>query len=366
MKQLHWASALLLSAVLVACGGGSGGVDVGDGDGGDSGGGDSGGGLSGLSCDKAYSPEKVVATPDACQPKADELCPVPAGLSVLNSTTLSCTGVTVEEFTVSGGGLTSTYLAIYAGSGPYDTVYMTLHYLMARAGTHSNVVRMPELAKARNTLILVPQAPGAVGGLGSRWPVNGVESVSGHIAFLDAVVADARVRFSGAASAPLLVSGLSNGAVMAYQYACAAADRVAAVQAVAGSLSSSARAACQPTGPLGTVIVHGSADAVLAPYSTVAPTHAYFEQLNGCSGSDTQTTVPTYYDPLVVKLNASGRCAGNRRDFLVVVEGGGHNWPGGSSSASELSTIGLFGAHTRNFDATLQGYDLLRLAAGAN
>lgn len=364
MKRLHWASALLLSAVLVACGGGSGGVDVGD-DGG-SGGGDNGGGLSGLPCGQAYSPEKVVATPSECQPKADALCPAGPGVSVLNSTTLPCTGVTVQEFTVSGGGLTSTYLAIYAGSGPYDTVYMTLHYLMARAGTHSNVVRLPELAKARNTLILVPQAPDAIGGLGSRWPVSGIDSVSGHIAFLDAVVADARSRFSGAGSAPLLVSGLSNGAVMAYQYACAAADRVAAVQAVAGTLSSTARAACQPSGPLGTVIVHGTADVLLAPYNTVAPTHAYFEQVNGCAGSDTQTTVPTYFDSLSVKLSASARCAGNRRDFLVVVEGGGHNWPGGSSSASELSTIGLFGAHTRNFDATLQGYDLLRLAAGAN
>lgn len=362
MKRLHWASALLLSAALAACGGGGGGVDVGDGD---SGGGD-GGGLSELSCDKAYSPEKVVATPSACEPQADELCPLAAGLSVLNSTTLPCAGVTVEEFTVSGGGLSSTYLAIYAGSGPYDTVYLTLHYLMARAGTHSNVVRLPELAKARNTLILVPQAPGAIGGLGSRWPVSGIDSVGPHIEFLDAVVADARSRFSGAGSAPLLVSGLSNGAVMAYQYACAAADRVAAVQAVAGSLGSSARAACQPSRPLGTVIVHGSADALLAPYNTVAPTHAYFKQVNGCTGSDSQTTVPTYFDPLVVTLSASARCADNRRDFLVVVDGGGHNWPGGSSDASELSTIGLFGAHTRNFDATLQGYDLLRLAAGAN
>lgn len=366
MKNYRWAPPLLLAAMLAACGGGGDGVDSGS---------PGGGGNSALSCQDAFSPEKLAAGKN-CTPLAESYCPVATGLSVLNPTVLPCTGVTVQEFDgIAVDGLASSkYLAISSGSGPYDSVYVALHYLLAKTDVFANVVRLSELAKARKALVLVPQAPSLLGStqlLGSRWPTLETEPIGKYVAFIDAVVADALGRFPGAAGAPLLVSGLSNGAVMAYEYACASADKVGAVLATGGDLSSAALDRCQPAGPVGSVIIHGDNDPI-APYGTslatvgVQPIHEHFKALNDCVGTDSAVDMPLPFDDLVVSIDSTAPCAGKRRDFLVTIHLGGHNWPGGSASDSELSTIGLLGRHTRNFDATLQGYDLLLLAAGEN
>lgn len=352
MKLMKWSLAILASVLLAACGGGGGGGGGGDG--------------TPKSCQDAFSLE-AAQLGDDCTPQADTICPVGSN-QVLNSTPVPCDGVTASTHEVAVGNTTMTYLAIRPSSGGTDTTVLALHYLGANTGRFSNVVRLSELAKARNVLVIAPQAVGPL----QRWPSNpslGTD-VDTTVNLLKAVLADAKSRF-GASGDPVYVSGLSNGAVMGYLFACRATDQVKALLAVSGELGTQALASCQPSRPLGTVIVHGTSD-LLTPYNgigglyaAIPVIHAFFKQRNGCAaGDDASVSLTPTIDSQIVTVSGTDSCSDGRRDFLVTINGGGHNWPGGSANDSSLSTIGLLGIHTRNFDATLQGFDLLRAAAG--
>jgi poly(3-hydroxybutyrate) depolymerase len=233
------------------------------------------------------------------------------------------------------------------------------------------VVRLQELAKARRVAIIVPQAPNGLLGsnLGSSWPFRPeFEPVADYVRFLDGVVADARSRLS-APSLPLYVAGLSNGASMAYNYACSASQPVAAFMAVAGSMSSGTRTLCSAAQVPGSVIVHGTSD-VLNPYQgllsltmSVPQIHSLFESLSRCSGSDGSVQLKQVSSSLPVIVSYSASCSNAKRHYLATVTDGGHNWPGQAASTNEI-TLGLLGFKTPNFDATIQGYDLMVEAGG--
>jgi len=318
-------------------------------------------------CQQSFDPERVKAG-ENCAPVAQQYCPVGPRLSVLQSSAIPCDGVSIDDYTISAAGLDSHYLAIHrSGQTQFDAVVVALHFLNASVGTFANVARLPELAKARGVLVLVPQAPG---GNNSRWPTSpALEPIDQYVSFLSGVVADARSHYR-TTGASLYALGLSNGATMAYFYGCRSSDAVRSLLAVSGDLSPDALNSCQPAGPIGTVIVHGTGDSV-SPYEGVplvkAPIpdiHAHFKMVNGCIGDDAQVDLPRVYDELAVAIDYTAPCNQGRRDYLVTITGGGHVWPGGDATAGplDLSSLALYGFRTLNFDATLQGYDLLRLA----
>lgn len=350
MKLMQGSLAIVVSMLLAGCG---------NDDGGSSGG-------SPRSCQEFFSVDAVAAG-DNCTPQVDTFCEVKSN-QVLNNDPVPCDGVTTSEHEVTVSGTTMKYLAIRPSSGGTDTTVLALHYLGADTGRFSNVVRLSELAKARKVLVIAPQADAL---LLKRWPTSPGNDLDSVVSQLRAVLGDAKSRFS-ASNDPVYVSGLSNGAVMAYLFACRASTEVKAILAVSGELGQNALSSClqQLPQPIGTVIVHGKSDLVTPYvglpllYSAVPAIHESFKQLNGCVGTDAVVTLPNTMDQLKVDISSTASCSHGRRDFLVTVTGGGHNWPGGSASDSDLSSIGLLGPHTRNFDATLQGFDLLRAAAG--
>lgn len=340
------------------------------------------------SCADGFDPARLAAGED-CRPRAGTYCPLGSGIGVLSGEVIACDGVFVSTHQAATPQLSTDYLAIGADRGRYDAILVALHYLQARTGTFANVVRLTELAKARRVLIVVPQAPsvftqvlgdpvgdllGTPTGIGSnlvsRWPSGTLEPVDDFVALLRAVVADARGQFN-LPGVPVYAAGLSNGAVMAYHLACRAPGEFKAILATAGDQASELFDACQPTQPVGSVIVHGTGD-LLTPYSgvpllsaAIPDIHARFSEINGCDGADAVATMPTRSnDPLRVSIRWTAPCLNGRRNFLVTVEYGGHNWPGGPANDSLLAIVGLLGPHTLNFDTTVQGYDLLRLAAG--
>lgn len=75
------------------------------------------------------------------------------------------------------------------------------------------------------------------------------------VAYLDRVVAVAGA-LHAADPRRLFLAGFSNGAMMAYRYACARRDRVAAVLAVSGTVTAS----CRGRSDVAVLAVHGSAD----------------------------------------------------------------------------------------------------------
>lgn len=384
--------AAMVGVVLIAaCGGDSSNVDGGSPP---PGGGDPP--PSSLSaCQSSYSPEELDAG-ENCTPVKGFFCPSIAEGEASNSRTelVPCDGVVITEHSASGGGLTSPYYAIRRSGGQPDAIYLALHYLNASTEFFSNLIRLTELAKGRDVLVIVPQAPQLSGLLDmlpgsevlpitlptvgdnilSRWPTNfALEPVASFVALLDAVVADARSQH-GAQGLPLYVGGLSNGGTMAYNYGCARAGAVAAILAVATSQGVESAAACQPAAGLGTVIVHGTLDLV-TPYggvpqatASIPAIHENFKRLNGCTGEDQRALGGGTGSQPTVQIDYTRPCRDGRSNLLVTLIGNGHNWPGEDNNAllSQLpnNNLGLLGPIVDDFDATLHGYDLMRRAAG--
>ncbi|HEX4872614.1 MAG TPA: hypothetical protein VFV27_09895, partial [Nevskiaceae bacterium] len=335
-------------------------------------------------CQTRFHPDRLAEGQD-CTPRTGEFCALMTAaenLGPARRSVLPCAGVTISEHRASGGGFETDYLAIRPDSGPVRSVYLALHYLGAQRHYFANLTRLAELAKARQVLVLVPQAPGGLAvtpvplpGEGedqtvSRWPTTASQPVARYLALLDAVLADARSRFA-ATGLPLYAAGLSNGAPMAYFLACDRALAVEAILAVAGAQSGESAAACAPQRPVGLVIIHGGLDSI-TPYDglagltrSVPDIYADFARLNGCDrGQDRQAVLQNAEG--TVELGWSPACADGRRQVLARAVGNGHNWPGddtGSSRSLVDPGVGIFGPTEDAIDATLQGYDLLEFAA---
>lgn len=355
-------------------------------------------------CSDNFTPERVIAG-DNCDPDLNRarFCPLTTNYLMSLSTIQACSGVTISEHLVSGGGLNTKYVAIRRSSGTPKAVYLALHYLEAQPEYFANLTRLTELAKARDVLILMPFAPALVDtsvldgsdllgalplplgaadlteGLSlsavqtsvlAPWPLTTLQPIENYLQLLDNVVSDGRGRFDGR-GLPLYVSSLSNGVPMAYFYACGRAERVDAVLAVAGAQSFESAAACQPSRPVGLVIVHGTLDPV-APYIGIrlvqqSPRETYdsFKRLNSCGGTDRQAQMVN--DGGSVQIDFTPSCAQGRRAVLASANFNGHNWPGDDTNPAlgiELP-LGPFGPNIDAIDATIQGYDLLRYAAGS-
>lgn len=350
-------------------------------------GGAAGGVPGGTACQNDFTPERVAAG-ENCDPNLNRtlFCPLVPGSDFVRSRSevIPCDGVEISTHPAAGGGLESDYIAIRptAGGAP-SAVYLNLHYLGGNVAFHGNLTRMTELAKARNVVVLLPQAPAGVGLIDppgdtlppvggsslSRWPTQQSQPVEEFLQFLDGVVEDGRNRFS-ARGAPLYVAGLSNGVPMVYFYACGRADQVDAFMAVAGTQNNESAAICQPNRPIGAVLIHGTLDPIV-PYDgiggllrTIPQNYADFKMHNQCSGEDRAALFNGAGGD--VQFDWAPNCAEGRRVVFASLLGNGHNWPGDDAGAlQEMGvTVGLFGAGRNDIDATIQGFDLMRYAAG--
>lgn len=147
-------------------------------------------------------------------------------------------------------------------------------------------------------------------------------------------------------------TGMSNGGRMSYRLACDAADVIAAIAPVAGSLSMETER-CSPSRPISNIHFHGTADEV-APYGEAAglslrPVPDMFRlwaDFNGCTGEPENV-----FDIDDVRCEAFTQCEAGTEVVLCTVEGGGHCWPG-------TPDCGL-GTSTTTIDASESGLDFL-------
>lgn len=130
------------------------------------------------------------------------------------------------------------------------------------------------------------------------------------------------------------VTGMSNGAFMAYHVACEASSVFAAAAPVAGTLVTTP---CQPTRRVSILHIHGLADQNV-PFAGGYPTKsaqpnppsyppvmnglATWATINGCGSSSSVTSGK------VVTRTWTG-CASGIAVRLITISDGGHSWPGG-------------------------------------
>lgn len=239
-------------------------------------------------------------------------------------------------------GLTAPFpliIALHGSSGSPEDVRHASR-LDSVADSRGFLVAYPNGSKGRFGLYHSDWNAGACCGQAQRENVDDVAFIR---AVIDRVAAQLPVD-----GRRVYVAGFSDGGRMAYRVACAAADRIAAVGVVSGSLVDTG---CAPTAPMSVIAFHGTADSevayndpaltppvrpVPAAAAALPPAIRFWAAHNGCRGAVARQ--PSRH----VTQTALSSCAG-ADVVLYTIDGGVHGWPGepadGAGSEAPMSEL---------------------------
>jgi polyhydroxybutyrate depolymerase len=164
---------------------------------------------------------------------------------------------------------------------------------------------------------------------------SGVDDIAFIRAMLDRLQRDYAVD-----AKRVYVTGISNGAMMAYRVACEMSDRIAAIAPVAGAQNID----CPRAGPLSVMIIHGAKDQNVlldggeptkrfGPPRTdrsVAYAASFWAAQNRCADRPQQQLTAT------LRTDVYTGCKGGTGISVYIVENGGHSWPGGERMSAIL------------------------------
>jgi polyhydroxybutyrate depolymerase len=180
---------------------------------------------------------------------------------------------------------------------------------------------------------------------------NKVDDVAFTRALLDDLAKVAKVD-----AKRVYATGMSNGAIMAYRLASELSDRIAAVAPVSGPMGTET---CAPKRPVPVLHFHGTDDE-FAPFKggkgdkslsqtdfySVEHTVRAWVKADGCKEEPTTEELPdTAKDGTKVTRKVYGGGKDGSEVVLVVIEGGGHTWPGREPA------LKLLGKATKNVSA---------------
>jgi polyhydroxybutyrate depolymerase len=172
------------------------------------------------------------------------------------------------------------------------------------------------------------------------------------LAFINALLDDL-IRAYPVDEKRIYATGLSNGAIMAYRLAAKLSDRIAAVAPVAGSVGTEI---VQPKRPVSILHFHGTLDEFIPfaggrgkrsisgrNFRSVDDSIRMWIKANGCNENPVIEVVSDGGDGLKVTRKTYGQGRDGSEVVLVVIEGGGHTWPGRKSPARFLgkSTLSI-------------------------
>ena len=157
--------------------------------------------------------------------------------------------------------------------------------------------------------------------------------------------------------------GMSNGAMMCYRLAAELSDRIAAVAPVAGTI---AIAESKPKRPVPVIHFHGTKDTFVPfelPKGMPQPVMTFkgveesvrtWVRLNGCGETPKTDTLSKPGDEMAVTRRTYGGGKDGSEVVLVVIDGGGHTWPG------QKPPIALIGKSAMNVSANDLIWDFFR------
>jgi polyhydroxybutyrate depolymerase len=151
-------------------------------------------------------------------------------------------------------------------------------------------------------------------------------------------------------------TGMSNGAIMAYRLAAELSERIAAIAPVAGPMGTET---CAPKRPVPVMHFHGTDDQ-FAPFKggkgekslsgtnfySVAHSVKAWVKANGCKDEPATVELPDKAkDGTLVTRTTYGGGKDGAEVVLIVIEGGGHTWPG------REPLVKVLGKATKNISA---------------
>ncbi|MBO0866550.1 MAG: polyhydroxybutyrate depolymerase [Mycobacterium sp.] len=229
--------------------------------------------------------------------------------------------------TMAFGGLNRTY-RVYkpAGLAAAAPLVVMLHGGFGSGEQAENSYGWDSLADSAKFVVAYPD------GVGRTWNGHGCcgraarENID-DVGFITAMV--------GQISAALPIdksrvyaTGISNGGIMSYALACNSG-----IFAAIGPDAATQLDACAAPHPTSVIHIHGTADRMV-PYNgghgastvngpSIADVNAFWRNVDHCGPPDVTTNAPV--------TTSTAACAGNRSVVLITVDGGRHEWPGGTT-----------------------------------
>ena len=220
-------------------------------------------------------------------------------------------------------------------------VVLVLHGAMMNKWMMDAVCGLSKKADEAGFVVVYPDGTGP-GGMLLTWNAglfrgNAAEGKPDDVAFLARVLDELAERIH-VDTKRVYATGLSNGGMMCYRLAAEMADRLAAIAPVAGTMAIDT---CHPTRPVSVLHLHGTADA-LVPFDgpkNGTPKFLAFKSVDesircwvaadGCPEKPQVEELPDKaHDGTKVTKRTYGPGKDGAEVVLVVIDGGGHVWPG--------------------------------------
>ena len=240
------------------------------------------------------------------------------------------------------------------GDTPVPIVF-DFHGLAEGANVHTMMTELGEYGAANGFAVVFPQGLGAP----ARWEIGLTDN--SDLDYVDQML-DQIEATTCIDTSRVYATGLSNGAFLSSVLACTRSDRFTAVAPVAGLLHPSD---CDPTRPVPVLAFHGTDDEILlfnggvgdklgevlgeAGQDTEVPTEVADADLDGegypaaaqawadQNGCDPEPTDEDLTDTVV---DRTWDCPADGPVEFLIVEGGGHTWPGSEFSQNLVEVMG--------------------------
>lgn len=224
---------------------------------------------------------------------------------------------------------------IYDGSTPVPLLF-NFHGYTGNANGHLNGTRMKLVADTANFILVSPQGSLFFGNthwnVGSWTNGSNADDLGFTEAMIDVLAGQYNIDLDRVYSC-----GYSNGGYFSFELACQLSDKIAAIGAVGGKMSSETSNACNPSHPIPVVTIHGTNDNVVTytgstPVNSksIAQVNSYWSTFNNTDATPVIENVPNTNtsDGSTVEYTTyqnGDNCVSV--DHYKVISGG-HDWPG--------------------------------------
>jgi polyhydroxybutyrate depolymerase len=292
---------------------------------------------------------------DPVRSRVSILAAIVIAASILSSSHPAVAGE-ASAHTIEVNGVSRSYLLYVppGQSGKRLPAFVLMHGSGSTDVQQERYSNFDALAAAQGLVVMYPQ------GIDKHWNdgrVIGHESMADDIGFMKAMLA-AVIAQGLIDPKRVYAAGISNGGFMAQHMACVMPEALAGIGVIAATQP--VDAACPSARPMPAIFFHGTADKfVLFNGGPIVPqlgnrgtaisnaqAVAIWQKRNGC-GAATRKELPASKDPLQVTVETYS-CPPGRGLENVIVDGGGHTWPG--ASQGWLITK-ILGPVTDNIDA---------------
>jgi polyhydroxybutyrate depolymerase len=213
------------------------------------------------------------------------------------------------------------------GTGGQATQCENDYRLTQKANETGYVIVYPEGVRSDGILGIRTWNAGNCCDFAQRYNINDVQFIS---TLIDRLISQYKID-----PKKVYVTGISNGAMLAYRLACEIPEKIAAIAPVSGTLITAQP--CQPSRPMPILHIHSALDTKV-PYAGGTGLAGYYfppvdSALHVWQGNNQCNATPQVVtDNDGYKLTKWDNCFGNTSIECYLTKDGGHSWPGGLQS----------------------------------